>query len=67
MYLKAAGIHGKIGWSRFLRIVYRDRAAARRSLDALLGHDFDRLVIAHGDVIARDGKAALRQTFEFLG
>jgi hypothetical protein len=66
LYLKASGIHGKIGWSRLMRIVYRDRAAARRSIDSLLAHDFDRIVIAHGDVIPADGKAALRTTFEFL-
>lgn len=66
LYLKAGGIYGKPGWNRLLRAVYRDRVAARRSVDALLEHDFDRIVIAHGDVIARDGKAALRETFAFL-
>lgn len=67
LYLKAAGIHGKPGWSRFLRFLYRDKVAARRSVDALLEHDFDRVVIAHGDVIERDAKDALRETFAFLG
>jgi hypothetical protein len=66
-YLKLAGLHGRIGWSRLLRVVYRDRRAARRSVDALLEHDFDRIVIAHGRIIERDGKDAVRQTFEFLG
>jgi hypothetical protein len=67
LYLKASGIHGRVGWSRLLRIVYRDRAAARRSVERLLEHDFERLVLAHGDLIPRDGKSAVRQTFEFLG
>jgi hypothetical protein len=67
LYLKASGTYGKIGWPRALRIVYRDHAAARRSLDALLEHDFDRIVIAHGDVIASGGKDAVRGTFGFLG
>ena len=67
MYLKASGIYGKVGWGRLMRFVYRDRAAAKHSVDALLSQDFDRIVIAHGDVIARDGKAALRETFRFLG
>jgi hypothetical protein len=65
-YLKMSGTHGKIGWPRPLRVLYRDHAAALRSLDALFEHDFDRVVIAHGDVIGRDGKAAVRQTFAFL-
>jgi hypothetical protein len=65
-YLKASGTHGKIGWPRPLRLLYRDHAAARRSLDALLEHDFDRVVIAHGDIIDQAGPPAVRRTFEFL-
>ncbi len=63
-YLKASGIHGRIGWSRPLRVLYRDRKAARRSIDALLEHDFERVIVAHGRVIDRDGRAAVRATFE---
>jgi hypothetical protein len=66
VYLKATGIHGQIGWSRPLRLLYHNRVAARRSLDRLLAHDFDRVVIAHGDVIAQGGPSAVRRTFEFL-
>ncbi len=66
MYLKAADLHGKIGWSRLLRVAYRDHAAARGSLAKLLSFDFDRIVIAHGEVIETGGKAALEQTFHFL-
>lgn len=65
-YLKLGGVHGKVGWSRFLRFVYRDRAAARRSIDELLKRDFDRIVLAHGDVIPTGGKTALQLTFGFL-
>ncbi len=66
-YLKLGGIHGKVGWNRLMRFVYRDRPAARRSVDAVLAEDFDRVVIAHGDVIAQGGKAALRDALTFLG
>jgi hypothetical protein len=66
IYLKASGVYGKIGWSRLLRFVYRDRKAARRSIDRLLEHDFDRAIIAHGAPIERDGKEAIRETFRWL-
>jgi hypothetical protein len=66
-YLKMAGIHGRVGFSRLLRFVYRDRPAARRSIDALLAESFDRIVLAHGDVIPSGGKQALQSTYEFLG
>jgi hypothetical protein len=66
VYLKLGGVHGKPGWNRFLRFVYRDKRAARASIDRLLEHDFDRLFLAHGDVIASGAKRALRDTFTFL-
>ena len=66
LYLKAGGVHGKVGWSRLLRFVYRDKKAARRSIDALLERDFDRAVIAHGDPLTSGAKDAVRETFAFL-
>ncbi len=66
LYLKAGGIYKKPGWSRFLRMLYRDRKAARRSIEALLEHDFDRVVVAHGEVLEHGAKDALRETFTFL-
>jgi hypothetical protein len=66
LYLMAGGILGRPGWHRLLRVVYRDRKAARRSVDALLEHDFDALVLAHGAPIAHGAKQAVRDTFTFL-
>lgn len=67
LYLKASGTYGKVGWPRPLRLLYRDRRAARASVERLLAWDFDRVVIAHGTDILREGaKDAVRRTFEFL-
>jgi hypothetical protein len=66
VYLKLGGVYGRPGWNRFLRFVYKDKRAARASLDRLLEHDFDRLFLAHGDVIGSGAKQALRDTFTFL-
>jgi uncharacterized protein DUF4336 len=66
LYLRAAGLHGHVGWIRFLRLVYRDRPAARRSIDRLLQLDFDRIVLAHGRVLERGGRAAVREAFRWL-
>lgn len=66
LYLKVGGVHGKVGWNRLLRFIYRDRAAARRSIDALLEHEFDRMVLAHGSPIEHAAKDAVRSTFAFL-
>ncbi len=66
LYLKLAGLHGTIGWSRLLRGIYRDRAAARASLDRLLEWPFERVILAHGDIIERGGRDAVRRAFLWL-
>jgi len=66
LYLKAAGLQGRVGWSRFLRPAYRDRRAARVSIDRLLELDFDRIVLAHGRVLEQGGPAAVREAFRWL-
>lgn len=65
-YLKLSGIHGKTGLSRGLRPFYRDRRAARRSVDQMLDWDFDRIVLAHGDVIEGGARDALRDAYTWL-
>jgi hypothetical protein len=42
------------------------RDLARREVSRLVDLPFDRLVLAHGDVIERDGPSALRQAFRWL-
>jgi hypothetical protein len=66
LYLKAGGIHGKVGLSRMLRLAFRDRTKARRDIDQLLGWGFDRIVLAHGNPIGSNGVDALRETYAWL-
>lgn len=44
-----------------------DRPVARREIATLLALDFDRLVMAHGEVIETGGREALRGAFAWLG
>ena len=66
LYLKAAGLEGHVAFSRFLRPAYRDRPAARASLERLLALDFDRIILAHGRVLEHGGPAAVREAFVWL-
>ena len=65
-YLKISGVHGKVGWSKLLRWVYRDHTQARADLGRILHWDFDRIILAHGDVIESDGPNNLRQGMDWL-
>lgn len=43
-----------------------DRAAARRELAILAAWDFDRVIMAHGEVVEREGRGALLGAFDWL-
>ena len=49
-----------------LRLLTRDRAAARRAIEHILSWDFEKMVIAHGELFERDAKAALREAWRFV-
>ncbi|HET6415600.1 MAG TPA: DUF4336 domain-containing protein [Polyangiales bacterium] len=65
-YLKLGGIHGKPGLSRPLRMIFRDKKRARRALDRILSWDFDRIVLAHGDILESGGNETLREAYTWL-
>ena len=58
--------YGRFGPSSLDRILIRDRRAARDSLERILAWDFDRVVGAHGDVLERGGRDALRAGYSGL-
>jgi hypothetical protein len=57
---------GRFGPSRLDSLLIRDRRAARQSLAGILAWDFDRVVVAHGDVLESGGHAALRAGYAWL-
>ena len=59
------------GWRGFRttladRMVTKDRAAARASLERMLAWDFDRIIVCHGQVLESGGKDALRRAYAWL-
>lgn len=65
-YLKVAGIHQRIGISRPVRIMYRDRGKARRAVDQAIEWNPERITLAHGNPILADGQEAIRNAYEWL-
>jgi hypothetical protein len=45
------------------RFGWRDRAEARAALQKIVTWDFERIVIAHGDLIEHDAKAVARRAW----
>jgi glyoxylase-like metal-dependent hydrolase (beta-lactamase superfamily II) len=56
----------RFGPSLMERLGIRDRAAARESLHRILAWDFDRVIVAHGKVLDRGGREALRTGYAWL-
>ena len=58
--------YGKLGPSKLDPLLIRDRAAARASLDRILAWDFDRVIVAHGDVQESGGYVLMRDGYAWL-
>ena len=58
--------YGKFGPSKLDPLLIRDRPAARASLKKILAWDFDRVIVAHGDVLERGGHALLGEGYAGL-
>ena len=58
--------YGKLGPSKLDPLLIRDRAAARASLDRILAWDFDRVIVAHGDVQESGGYPLIRDGYAWL-
>lgn len=65
-YLRLAGIYERVGFSRLLRWLYKDRPPARASLERVFAEDFDKILLAHGEPISHGGKEALRLAYAWL-
>ncbi|MGH7785233.1 MAG: DUF4336 domain-containing protein [Candidatus Binatia bacterium] len=64
--MKLLRSYGSFGPSKLDPWLIRDRTAARQSLERILTWDFDRVVVAHGDVLERGGRDALRAGYGWL-
>src|SRR5262245_4752575 len=66
LYYLLTGAAGRFGPHRMVRLMIRDRRAARASMDTILGWDFERVIVSHGDVVEMGGRDRLAAAFAFL-
>src|SRR5512134_1527065 len=66
LWLRLNGAYGRLATPFEVRLLCRDRAAVLRSLDRVLGWDFERVVVGHGRVVDVDGQRLARQAFAWL-
>lgn len=63
---RVAGRLGELAPTMVERLLVRDRAALRESLRQILEWPFERVVVAHGEVLEAGGRAALARGFDWL-
>jgi len=66
LYYWLMGAAGRFGPHRLVRLLIRDRAAARASVERILRWDFERVTVTHGDVLETGGRERFRSAFAFL-
>lgn len=67
VYTRLMDFHDHVAMSRMIRWVgFSDRRAARRSLDTLLRHPFDKIVVGHGTPITTGAREAIASAFAWL-
>jgi hypothetical protein len=60
LILRAVGCHRRLAASRAWNIAVRDRPAFARSLERALEWPFERLIVAHGEIVEHDARERLR-------
>ena len=55
------------GMARSMRLTVKDKPALRRSLDAMMAWDFDRVIVGHGEIIESDGKRQAAEALREVG
>lgn len=59
------GVRGKPSvWLLMRYVVIKDKEAVRKSFERILEWDFDRILLAHKDIVEKGGREAFRRAYE---
>jgi Domain of unknown function (DUF4336) len=66
VWMRLFGMWGRPRPAPELRMFTRDKKSAHLALDRLLAWDFERAIVAHGELLDRDPKQAIREAWGWL-
>lgn len=66
LLFRLGGVYGRLTPTILERVLVRDRVAFRRSLETILDWPFERVVIAHGDVLETGGRKQLVDGYRWI-
>ena len=66
VFLWMAGVHKRFGQSRLWRLIMKDRPTAVDALEHVLAWDFERVIMAHGEIVESTSGAELRSALGWV-
>jgi len=65
-WVKLNGQYGEFGTTRAVKLLFKDKIRARRSLLHVINWDFDKVVLAHGEIVTEQAKIKFMRAFQWL-
>lgn len=65
LYLKFMNCYKQVGLSKVIKLVVRDKKAARAGIDSLLEWDFQRVSMAHGELVEENAKQQFKDAWSW--
>ncbi len=62
-FLRLYGAYNKFGPSISIRAIIKDKVILSASLNKIISHDFDRIIVSHGDIVENNGKKMFKDAF----
>ena len=66
MVMRMAGVWRRLTQSRMIRLFVKDRAAAGASVRNMLHWDFERVIMAHGEIVEKDARKVMPQALAWM-
>lgn len=60
------GCYQKLAMTRIGRLLWKDRSELSRKVEQIAGWDFDRIILAHGEIVTSHGREKFLQAFSWL-
>jgi hypothetical protein len=67
IFASLTGVRKRLAVPRTVRLMIKDRQAARESAAKILAYPFERVIVAHNAIIDDDAHAAVKKAFISLG
>lgn len=63
---RVLGVHQQLAPSRDFKLMTRNRTLVKQTVRRIMQWDFDRITLAHGDIVDSGGKEKFRKAFEYM-